>query len=538
MLQGQNNDRIVRLAAGLFDVPMAMLAVLDGDEPRAVASIGADTPAAERALATWARRIAVDGLTVVPDIRPEGGSGQQLAGSMAVPVRFVAGVPVTSEDGKVVATLLVADRLPRPDLGPNERVLLGDLAALVQPAGSPGESSREEGGGAGAGERSGGAAGREIARLRAELESLAGSQNRFFAAANHDLRQPFQAMHLFLHLLKGRLADPRQVELAERLEQALRNGESMLTGLLDLTVLEAGRVRPAPVRIRPGEVLERLVAEFEQEALAKGLRLRYVPSGLSVETDPGLLERVVRHLLANAIQATESGSVLLGCRRRGAGVAVEVWDTGPGIPPDQQKAVWEPFHQVASRTADRSGRLGVGLAIVRGTARKLGGSAELCSRPGRGSMFRVLLPSSEGGAEDKGKASAGREERLPIVVIEDDPVQLMAVRMILEGWGCRVIAAPSCEKALAAVAQSGPPGLVLSDLRLRGTESGLDAVAELRRVVGGTVPAILMTGDTGPEQISATREAGANLLHKPFGPEHLRTAIEAATGWSLGQPGG
>jgi two-component system, sensor histidine kinase len=527
MLQGQNNDRIVRLAAGLFDVPMAMLAVLDGDEPRAVASIGADTPAAERALAAWARRIAVDGLTVVPDIRPEGGGGQQLAGSMSVPVRFVAGVPVTSGDGKVAATLLVADRLPRPDLGPNERVLLGDLAALVQPAGGPGESG---------GERSGGAAEREIARLRAELEALAGSQNRFFAAANHDLRQPFQAMHLFLHLLKGRLADPRQVELAERLEQALRNGESMLTGLLDLTVLEAGRVRPASARIRPGEVLERLVAEFEQEALAKGLRLRYVPSGLSAETDPGLLERMARHLLANAIQATESGSVLLGCRRRGTGVAIEVWDTGPGIPPDQQKAVWEPFHQVASRTADRSGRLGVGLAIVRGTAGRLGGSAELCSRPGRGSMFRVLLPSSGGGAEDK--ASSEREERLPIVVIEDDPVQLMAVRMILEGWGCRVIAAPSCEKALAAVAQSGPPGLVLSDLRLRGTESGLDAVAELRRVVGGTVPAILMTGDTGPEQISATREAGANLLHKPFGPEHLRTAIEAATGWSLGQPGG
>lgn len=530
MAQGQHNDRIVRLAAGLFDVPMAMLAVLDGGEPRAVASVGADTPAAERALVAWSRRIADAGLTVVPDIRPEGNGDRQLAGSAAAAVRFVAGMPVTSGDGKVVATLLVADRLPRPDLGPNERVLLGDLAALV----CLGGSGRQDRGGIGGGEAIGGAE-REIARLKAELEAVSGSQNRFFAAANHDLRQPFQAMHLFLHLLKGRLADPRQVELADRLEQALCNGESMLTGLLDLTVLEAGRLRPAPVRLRMGEVLERLVAEFEPEALAKGLRLRYVPSDLSIETDPGLLERMVRHLLANAVRAAETGSVLLGCRRRGASVAIEVWDTGPGIPPEQQAAVWEPFHQVANRIADRSGRLGVGLAIVRGTAATLGGSTELCSHPGRGTVARVLLPFSDAVARDGGGA-AGREERRPIVVIEDDPVQLMAVRMILEGWGCQVIAVPSCERALVAVAQSGPPGLVLSDLRLRGTESGLDAVAELRRTAGAEVPAILMTGDTGPEQISATRAAGAKLLHKPFGPEHLRTAIEAATGWTLGQP--
>lgn len=536
MPQGQSNDRIVRLAAGLFDVPMAMLAVMDGDEPRMVASFGTDTPAAERALSAWSRRIAIGGLTVVPDIRPEGGGGQQLAGSSMAVVRFVAGLPITAEDGTVVATLLVADRLPRPDLGPNERVLLGDLAALVQADAVAGaQDGRKVAPESGAGQAD---IGREVARLKAELEALDHRQGRFFAAANHDLRQPFQAMHLFLHLLKGRLTDEKQLELADRLEQALRNGESMLTGVLDLSVLEAGRVRPAPVRLRLGEVLERLVAEFEQQALAKGLRLRYVPSDLSAETDAGLLERMVRHLLANAVHVTAAGSVLLGCRRRGKSVAVEVWDTGPGIPPDQQAAVWEPFHQVPNPSVDRSGRLGVGLAIVRGTAERLGGSTELCSRPGRGTMVRLLLPSGDAAPARPEAVAVARDERPSVVVIEDDPVQLMAVRMILEGWGCRVIAAPSCERALAAVSQSGPPGLVLSDLRLRGTESGLDAVVALRQAAGGDMPAILMTGDTGPEQMNAARAAGASLLHKPFGPEHLRTAIEAATGWSLSQPGG
>ena len=534
-----NLDRLVRLAAGLFDVPMAAIAVAgadggaDGGDVRVKALAGADTPGIERALAAWSREIFRRGLTIVPDVQPGGpgdgpGRGRAFAGPSASPLRFVAGIPLAWDGGATVGTLLVADRLPRPDPGPEGRALLRDLVELARPwlEETPGEDAASE----------------RAARLKAESaladarrEADAARQRhaRFFSAANHDLRQPFQAMHLFLHLLQAKLTDSRQRELSARLEQALRNGEAMLSSVLDLAALDSGRTRPMRSTFRVADVLERQVAEFEPAALAKGLRLRYVPTGLMVETDGGLLERMVRQLMANAIRVTAEGSVLLGCHLRGESIAVEVWDTGPGIARGDRDAIWEPFHQIGG--SDRSGHLGLGLAIVKGTAGLLGGSADMCSRPGSGSMFRILLPGGRIGKA--GPCAETPRKREPILVIEDDPVQLMAVRMILEGWGCSVIAVPTRERALAAVAERGRPGLILSDLRLRGAESGLDALEAVRRATDAPVPAILMTGDTGPEQVRAAKEAEASLLHKPFGPEHLRSAIEFVTGWSL-SPGG
>lgn len=510
MPEGTRFHRIARLAAGLFDVPTAAVTRVEGDEIRILAAIGTEVPATERAVAAWARRVVTEGVTVVPDVRPEAPlSGMMLAGAATSPVRFVAGVPVAGPEGEPVGAVVVADRLPRPDLGPHERVLLRDLAELAAEGMAPPASSPSS------------VQGRE---------DVAGYA-RLLSAANHDLRQPFQAMHLFLHLLRTKLIDPGQVELAERLEQAMHNGETMLSTVLELAALEAGRVRPEPERFRVAEVLENLTREFERRALDRGLRLRYVPTGLEGEADAALVERVLRQFVANAIHMTARGSVLLGARRRAGQVALEVWDTGPGIPEAERAALWEPFHQIARPDLDRGGHLGLGLTIARDTARLIGGTVEQASRPGRGGVFRLLIPAAD--REQAAPRAAPAAERNPIVVIEDDPVQLMAVRMILEGWGCTVIATPTRERALDAIAQRGAPGLVLSDLRLRGSESGLDAVDAVRRAAGLHVPAILMTGDTGPEQVKAAREADASLLQKPFGPEHLRTAVEAATGWTL-----
>jgi signal transduction histidine kinase/CheY-like chemotaxis protein len=510
MPEGTRFHRIARLAAGLFDVPAAAVARVDGDEIRILAAIGAEMPATERAVTAWARRIVAEGMTVVPDVRPEAPlSGMALAGAATSPVRFVAGMPVVGPDGEAAGAVVVVDRLPRPDLGPNERALLRDLAALAAeglsaPAPAP-----------------------SAAQGREEVAGYA----RLLSAANHDLRQPFQAMHLFLHLLRAKLVDPGQIELSDRLEQAMHNGEAMLSAVLDLAALEAGRVRPEPERFRVAEVLENLTREFERRALDKGLRLRYVPTSLEGEADAALVERVLRQFVANAVRVTARGSVLLGARRRAGRIALEVWDTGPGVPEAERTAIWEPFHQIAGPDLDRGGHLGLGLTIARDTARLIGGTVEQASRPGRGGVFRLLIPGADRTPAAPRVVPAA--ERNPIVVIEDDPVQLMAVRMILEGWGCTVIATPTRERALDAIAQHGPPSLVLSDLRLRGSESGLDAVDAVRRAAGIHLPAILMTGDTGPEQVKAAREADASLLQKPFGPEHLRTAVEAATGWTL-----
>jgi signal transduction histidine kinase/CheY-like chemotaxis protein len=535
MARDTRHDRIARLAAGLFDAPIAGLCLAEGDDLRLAAAVGAGTPAVERGLVAWGRRALREGLVVQPDLRAQPSPGEPIPAAANPAFRFVAATPLRAADGTWLGALCVADSLPRPDLDAHGRTLLDDLAelaveGLARDAGADGgEEVARERAGREAAERSAAEAGR---RLEQEQRTRA----RFLAAANHDLRQPFQALHLFLHLLQGKLTEPGQRDLADRIEQAVRNGEAMLTGLLDLSALEMGRTRVSIGRFRLADLLARLIEEFEPQTQARGIRLRFVPTEVEVETDATLVERTLRHLMSNAVHHARAGGVLVGVRRRGDRAAVEVWDTGPGIPADDHRRIFEPFEQVIEPQMDRSGRLGLGLAIVDRTARLLGLGVEVASRPGRGSVFRLLVPRVLPAPAPE-EPEPPRPQPATVVVIEDDPVQLMAVRMILEGWGLSVVAAPTRERVMLALGQSGErPGLVISDLRLRGTENGLDAVAALR-AGAGAVPAILMTGDTSPDQVRAAESADILLLRKPFGPEHLRGAIERVTGWQISSTG-
>nr|WP_207481083.1 HAMP domain-containing sensor histidine kinase [Arenibaculum pallidiluteum] len=378
--------RIARLAAALFDAPMAALCQAEGDDLRLEAAVGADTPSIERGLLALCRRGARDGLVFEPDLRQDPSrTGEALPAGMGPGFRFAAAAALRGPDGEIVGALCVADRLPRSDTGQEGRQLLADLAALAVEGevAAAGDGLAQERAAREAAER-------DAAEARERLEQEQRTRSRFLSAANHDLRQPFQALHLFLHLLQAKLTDPAQRELADRIEQAVRNGEAMLTGLLDLSALEMGRTRVTTSRIRLSEVLERLVEEFEPQTQAKGLRLRFSPTELEAETDQTLLERILRHILANAVRYTMQGSVLLGVRRRAGHAVIEVWDTGPGIAQTDRERIFEPFEQVASGAkGDQGGRLGLGLAIVERTARLLNITVELCSVPGRGSVFRI-----------------------------------------------------------------------------------------------------------------------------------------------------
>jgi signal transduction histidine kinase/CheY-like chemotaxis protein len=365
-----------------------------------------------------------------------------------------------------------------------------------------------------------------LAAARAEAERATRSKSRFLSAANHDLRQPFQAIHLFLHLLQSKVSDPAQQSLVTRIQEAVQSGETLLTSLLELSTLEAGNVRPAVVRVPVSEVLEKLIREFDAPAVSKGLRLRFMQCGAVVTTDPVLLERMLRHLIGNAIRFTAKGSVMVGCRRRGNRIKIEVWDTGYGIPEDRQAAIFEEFTQIPGPgSRDRGRGLGLGLAIVERIANLLGHSVEVRSVPGKGSVFSVTLPADRKIPETDNLPS----KQLSVLVIEDDPVQLMAIRTVLEGWDCRVLSAPSGTRALAILAAGGQqaPDLVIAELRLRGGHTGLQALADVRRQMNCEVPAILMTGDSGPERIKELSGADVSVLVKPFGPEHLRNAMEA-----------
>jgi len=231
-------------------------------------------------------------------------------------------------------------------------------------------------------------------RGRSERALIGANQakSRFLAAASHDLRQPFQALRLFLDMLSSRINDGANRPLVDNALRALEAGEGLLHSLLDISTLQAGTVQARPTHFPMADLLGQIETEWRPQAAAKGVELRVVPSSLEVVSDPILLLRVLRNLTANAVRYTESGRILVGCRRLSdGGVRLEVWDTGPGIPKEAYGEIFEEFTQLGNPERDRAKGLGLGLAIVHRLAQLLGLEVTIKSTLGRGSLFRVHL---------------------------------------------------------------------------------------------------------------------------------------------------
>ena len=233
----------------------------------------------------------------------------------------------------------------------------------------------------------------EAARRMAEQANL--GKSRFLAAASHDLRQPLQTLSLLRGILAKRIKDQSGSRLVAKFEETLSAMSGMLNTLLDINQLEAGIVRPEIVEFPIGTLLDRLKTEFAYHATAKQLDWRVVASSLNVRSDPRLLEQTLRNLLANAVKYTERGKVLLGCRRRGNKLRIEVWDSGFGIPAEQLEAIFEEFHQLDNAARERSRGLGLGLSIVQRISDLLGNAVDVRSWPDRGSVFAVEVPLGE-----------------------------------------------------------------------------------------------------------------------------------------------
>jgi signal transduction histidine kinase len=234
----------------------------------------------------------------------------------------------------------------------------------------------------------------EAERRAEEARQANESKTRFLAAASHDLRQPLQAAGMFTEVLAGQISDPRQAKVLDKLRQSLDATNSLLTTLLDVSGLEAGKLKPNMATFRLMPLLSGLVEQMEPEASARGLSIGAVPTSATVTSDPVLLERLLRNLLVNAVRYTETGGIVVGCRRRGPDqLVIQVCDSGIGIPEDKQAAVFEDFVRLdtpADRTMGRG--LGLGLGVVRRMAALLGHPLELVSKPGRGSRFGVVVP--------------------------------------------------------------------------------------------------------------------------------------------------
>ncbi|MBF0332727.1 MAG: PAS domain S-box protein [Alphaproteobacteria bacterium] len=370
----------------------------------------------------------------------------------------------------------------------------------------------------------------ELTKAKEAAERADVAKTRFLAAASHDLRQPLQALSLFVAVLGNRPHGPEDATLISRIQDSVQALEGLLNSLLDVSKLEAGLVVPNVETFRVESMLQRLAAEFEPIASAEGLGLRAVPSRALVRSDPALLERILRNLLNNAARYTEEGRILLGCRRRGSTLRIEVWDTGIGIPPDQLQAIFREFHQLGNPSRDRRQGLGLGLAIVERLAALLGHRISVRSTPGRGSVFAIELPlvARDAPARRPTQLSLGIGRRgACIAVIDDEPDVLDSTRLLLESWGHMVIGGPDASTVLDGVALLGRrPDVIIADYRLRNGSTGQTAISQVRTRLHAAIPAVILTGDTAPERMRHAQANGLGLLHKPVPPATLRATID------------
>lgn len=352
-----------------------------------------------------------------------------------------------------------------------------------------------------------------------EAEHANDAKSRFLAAIGHDLLQPLHAAHLFTDTLQQR-GDGEQRELARQIGAALDSTTDLLSTLLDMSRLEAGGLVPQPRAFPLADVLDPLVAQFRVLAGLRGLHLAFAPTRAWVRSDPQLLRRVLQNFLANAVRYTPRGRVLLGVRRHGGGLRIEVHDTGPGIDASHRAAIFEEFR----RGDDAPGQgLGLGLAIARRIAQLLGSDVLLRSTPGRGSIFALDVPRAPVAPLPGTSARRGLAGQRVLVVDNEAPAR-EALAGVLRGWGCDVVVAADGAGASAALAEAGFD-LWIFDYHL---DDGDDGVALHARLAASLPPApcMLLSADQTGAVRAAAQEAGLPLLMKPLRPLALKSVLD------------
>jgi signal transduction histidine kinase/CheY-like chemotaxis protein len=388
----------------------------------------------------------------------------------------------------------------------------------------------------------------EVAERTNELkvqteEALRANQakSRFLAAASHDLRQPLHALTLFVEALEQQVTDVQSRALVEKIQQSLEVMSSQFNSLLDISRLDAGIIIPHLQPIWLANLFKQLEDEFASSLAEKGLSFQVTTTGdIWLKSDLGLLQRILRNLLTNALKFTDQGGIQLQSQRRENWVEIAVIDTGIGIPADQHEEIFVEFHQLHNPERDRTKGLGLGLSIVKRLVQLLNHPLTLTSTPGKGSTFTITVPVivKEANAtphlvSDAGKVVATEElledaEILTgiILVIDDEEIIRKFTGEHLKRWGHQIILVDTIENALQQLADTKMiPDVIIADYRLREQQTGIQAVELMRNYLKKNIPSILITGDTAPEVFQLAQQSGYKLLHKPIKPAHLRKLI-------------
>ncbi|WMT73379.1 ATP-binding protein [Bradyrhizobium sp. Ash2021] len=372
----------------------------------------------------------------------------------------------------------------------------------------------------------------ELFRAKQQAEAASSLKSSVLISVTHDLLQPLNAARLTLSSLAEMSGSQQGIALIEQVDRSLLTLEGLLRTLLDISKLDAGMLKPEVRPVLVSSIFEPLKQEFVTLAAKRGLLLRILPTSEAVVSDPLMLRRILQNLLANALRYTPKGGVLMGCRRQGENVCIQVHDTGPGIPEAQRHAIFLEFQRGEAGVGDQAG-FGLGLSIVRRFASELGHEIQLTSRLGHGSIFSVALPRA-GSAElseiehetQYANVHHSGLEGAKILLVENDPFSAEAMALLLERWGCDVATTTSAADGLERIRALGNvPDAIIADLHLDNGENGLAAVEAIRQQIKFEIPALIVTADYSAAAAKEAAIYGLELLKKPVRPAELRSLL-------------
>ncbi len=373
----------------------------------------------------------------------------------------------------------------------------------------------------------------QLKQQKNTAEEASKAKSRFLAAASHDLRQPLQAMLLFIDNLSTADADQQQKSI-DNIRHSSNALKELFDELLDISKLDAGIIKTRKENFN----IEKIIQEIYQDQLPllqqKQQTLNCHIRPAFIYSDPILVKRILQNIICNAMQYTpQGGEISIGIVEASAvSASISICDNGPGIPEDERNNIFDEFHQLHNPERDRSKGLGLGLAIVKRLIKLLGSEIDLKSAPGQGSCFSFQLPlgrkTDEIISADETPAPSQPLSGRRILIIEDEKNIRTALQETLNQWGCITYAADGIETALQLISQQPDWDLILSDFRLRNKDTGLEAISAVNKVLNKNIPAIFITGDTAPERIREASDSGYTLLHKPVKPAQLRLAISQA----------
>ncbi len=354
---------------------------------------------------------------------------------------------------------------------------------------------------------------------RQEAEGANASKTRFLAAASHDLLQPLNAARLFLASIDD-TGNTETEDLVKRADRSILSADGLLKGLLDISRLDHGSVKPEPDTLMLGPLLEDLVDEALPMAERAGIDIRVAPTRLSVYADPDFLQSILRNFLSNARRYTRSGGVLVGARRRGNMARIEVWDTGPGIPKAKQELLFEEFQRLED--VDNSGvrGAGLGLSVAQRLAGFMGAELGLRSRVGKGSVFYVSVPVAREAQKPRRVVQHFRPgpvslPELRVLCVDDEQTILDGMQALLGRWGCKVYLALSAEDAKLICQNESGIDVLLADLELQHGQSGLDVITAVRSSLSHPANAALLTAKASTDVENRAEDLLIGLIRKP-----------------------